>query len=344
MVPLKERRKKGRYYKMKNLKAVLFFSAILGLYHCGEVNENSTGPIGGEDVLRAPGELRVEKIGDGEVWLNWQASGDEGDVLYIVYRAVGDGEAVAVDSTFRTSFQDRELEYELDYTYYVKSLDSAKGESEPSNSVNGQPLNNLAPLAPTLVRAIAHHSEILDQRDIVLDWAENGEGDLIGYRIYRATQESFTPSSDFLRSEVFKPRFVDEEIEVGTVYFYIVTAVDRGGKESPVSEVVSDVALPLPVLVAPVEGELTSSRPTFTWNPLDEARSFRVVVTTEPSSGEISDIPLTTGTSAQFVGRVEAGNSLVLEAGRIYWWKVVASTQEGGVENSVSRPASFKIR
>lgn len=329
---------------MKRLTAILVLGASLTLWHCGSGGGTGTSPalVGGPP--QAPGELRVERIGDGEVWLNWAASVDEGDVLYIVYRAVGDSAAAAVDSTFRTSFQDRALQYELEYTYYVTALNTAGGESEPSNSVSGQPFNNLAPLAPTALRAVAHHIEIIDQLDIVLDWAENGEADLVGYRVYRSTEEGFSIGEAALRSEVFEARFVDGEVVIGTVYYYRVTAVDRGGKESAVSAEVRDVALPLPELVSPVAGELTSTPPTFVWNAIAEVRSFRVVVTTSPTSGEVSDMPLTSDTTAVFAARVSGGSTIELESGQIYYWKVVASTHDGGVENSVSRVESFKIR
>ena len=329
---------------MKRIKAVLVLSALFGLWHCGGDGGNGAGPIQGSGSPQAPGELRVEKIGDGEIWLNWQAADEEDDVLYIVYRATADSGAVAVDSTFRTSFQDRALEYELKYTYHVTALNTAVGESEPSNSVSGQPFNTLAPLAPTTIRAVAHHSEILDQLDVILDWDENDEADLLGYRVYRSTEGDFAPTEALLHREVVVPRFVDVEIEVGIIYYYLITAVDRGGKESAISAQVSDIALPLAVLVTPIGGELTSARPTFSWHPLLGVLSYRVVVTTGPGSGEVSDMPLTADTTAVFIGRAAGGSSIELAAGEEYWWKVVASTKEGGVENSVSQVERFKIR
>ena len=331
---------------MKRLKVLSVLYVLLGSWHCGGDGSSSSGPNSIQNVgpPEPPGQLRVDKIGDGEVWLNWQAAGEEGDVLYIVYRSVADSGAVAVDSTFRISFQDRGLEYDLEYTYYVTALNTAGGESTASNLVSGQPFNNLAPLAPTSVRAVAHHSEILDKLDIILDWDENRETDLVGYRVYRSTEEAFTADKSLLRSEVTVARFVDEEISVGTVYYYLITAVDRGGKESAVSEQVTDVPLPLAQLVTPVTGELTSPQPIFVWHALTEALSYRVVVTTDPGSGEISDMPLTADTTAVFMGRVQNGNAIKLVSGEEYWWKVVASTKEGGVENSVSKVESFKIR
>ena len=178
----------------------------------------------------------------------------------------------------------------------------------------------------------------------MLDWAENGEADLAGYRVYRSTEGGLAPDATLLQREVVVPRFVDEDIEVGTVYYYLITAFDRGGKESAVSTEVRDVALPLPVLLDPVAGGLVPAEPTFIWGSMAEAHSFRVVVTSSPTSGEVSAMPLTSDTTAVFVARVEAGSAVELASGQIYYWKVVASTQEGGVENSVSQVESFKIR
>ena len=78
----------------------------------------------------APRGLSVERIGDGEVWFNWQAIEGTDEVLYVVYRSVGDDAAVAIDSTFETRFKDRGLQYELEYTYRVTALNGG-GESGP---------------------------------------------------------------------------------------------------------------------------------------------------------------------------------------------------------------------
>ena len=143
---------------MKRLKAFSVLCALLGSWHCG--GDGGSGPVLIQNVgpPAPPAQLRVDKLGDGEVWLNWQAAGEEGDLLYIVYRAVADSGAAALDSTFRTSFQDRGLEYDLEYTYYVTALNIAGGESAPSNAVTGQPFTNLkAKLSFTLTLGDAAH-------------------------------------------------------------------------------------------------------------------------------------------------------------------------------------------
>ena len=326
---------------MKRLKFA-WIVVVIGLWHCGDDGEKGTSPVATVDPPQVPRALSVERIGDGEVWLNWQAAEGADEVLYVVYRSVEDDAAVAIDSTFQTRYKDQGLQYELEYTYRVTAINGG-GESEPSNAVSGQPLNSLTPQVPTAVRAVAHHLEVFGQLDITLDWSENPETDLVGYRVYRSTAAGFTPSVEHLLMQVSGPGFIDEEIEVGTVYYYRITAIDGGGKESNASEEVGDVALPSPVLLVPVAGEETAAPLTFTWSRLPEARAFRVIVTTSLTSGEVSDIPLTSDTTAVFTGRIKEGRLVSLEPGQVYYWKVVASTHDEGIENSVSRVESFKV-
>jgi hypothetical protein len=334
-------RQKGAY--MRVVIGVLCVVVTWGLVGCGGDSKSAAGPEGA--VIPEAPVLRVTQIGDGEVQLNWGAVADEGDVIYVVYRSAEGATAAPVDSTFRTQFGDRGLEYAVEYTYYVTAVDDFGREGPRSNSVSGQPFNNLAPLAPTTLRAVAHNIQIFQQLEIALDWDANGEADLVGYRVYRAPDRAFLPASTQMLAEVETPRYIDRAIEVGTVYYYRVTAFDRGQKESAASTEASDVALPIPELVEPVQGALASSQASFVWRAVPEALSYRVVVTTSPTSGEISDMALTTDTTAVFSGRaLTGGQQSMLESGRIYYWKVIASTREGGIENSVSAVEDFKVR
>lgn len=322
--------------------AVLACIGLL-LSACSGGNESTAGP---EEVsLPEAPVLRVSQIGDGEIRLVWEAVASEGDVIYVVYRSVQGDEAAVVDSTFRTQYGDRGLEYESEYAYYVVAVDDFGREGPRSNSVSGQPFNNLAPLAPTELRAVARNIQLLGQLQIALDWSANGEADLVGYRVYRSTDASFVPTSSLLIAEVETPRYIDSAVAVGTAYYYQITAYDRGNKESAGSVGASDVALPLPELVDPIAGQLTSAQTVFSWRPVLGARSYRVIVTTSPTSGEISDMALTADTTAVFRGRTLSGSGeQTLASGEIYYWKVVASTREGGVENSVSAIEDFKVR
>jgi oligosaccharide reducing-end xylanase len=69
---------------------------------------------------------------------------------------------------------------------------------------------------------------------VSLDWSDNGEGDLAGYNVYR----SITPGAGYLRqnvSPVTASACVANAVVNGTPYYYVVTAVDTGGYESPFS-------------------------------------------------------------------------------------------------------------
>ena len=318
-------------------------TTMIGLLGCG--SEDAAGPtqIRDADLPQSPQNLEVEKIGDGEVWLLWQgaASGTQ----YVIYRSEDEGVAVAVDSTFDTSYRDLALSYEVEYSYFVVAVLGEGEEGTPTNLVSGQPFNNLSPQAPAALRATAHNISILGRLEIVLDWRQNAESDLSFYRVYRALQPDFSPGPATLLGVVSEPRLVDEEVAVGTPYYYRVTAVDRGGKESASSVLASDVALAEPRLDNPIGGTLAPAVPVFRWRAVGDASFYRVIVTSSPTSGELSDMPLSRDTTTVFLGRsLASGEKMQLESGTVYYWKVVASTKENGVENSVSAIESFKIR
>ena len=324
----------------------LALAGLLTLSGCGSERGSGDTAITSFESgpTSAPGNLRVQRIRDGEVWLEWDKP-TRGVQAYIVYRAEADGVATALDTTYATDFQDYGLSYETEYTYFVTAISRSGHESERSAVVSGQPFNNLSPLAPAGVRALAHNIAIFDQLEILIDWQENSESDLVGYRIYRSLDPNF--ETDFLNliGTTADPRFVDRDIEVGVMYYYRITALDRGEKESVPSGAIADVALAEPELIEPAEGELTSSTPVFRWHPVAKAKSYRVIVTTSPTSGEVSAIEITSLTSAPFAGRTESsGNRSRLLTGAIYYWKVIASTRADGTENSVSPVQQFKIR
>lgn len=329
------------------MRRIRLFCVLCGLaYGLNSCSNSSNGPetVFDTEAPPSPRSLSVERIGDGEVWLDWEPVAETG-TTYIIYRAAGDANPAAVDSTGESHFRDNGLPYDDEYTYFVTSMDLAGNESPGSNPVSGQPFNTLSPLAPTGVRATAHNITILGQLDIVVDWNDNAETDLQVYRVYRAGVRDVPQDAETLVAEVDKPRYVDMDIEVGRVYFYRITAVDQGNKESLGSLVVRDAALPLPDLKGPVDGELTSTTPQFRWAEVPEAVTYRVIVTSSPTSGEVSDMPLTGESSAVFVGRsVSSKETAALVPGQVYYWKVVASTREDGLENAVSRVESFKIR
>jgi len=84
---------------------------------------------------------------------------------------------------------------------------------------------NTPPAAPTGLTATAGNQIVL------LDWNNNGEGDLAGYNVYRST----TSGSSYAKqnsSLLTNSDYNDPNVSNGTTYYYVVTAVDTGGLES----------------------------------------------------------------------------------------------------------------
>lgn len=85
--------------------------------------------------------------------------------------------------------------------------------------------DQIAPDAPTGLSAVTGTG-----RAISLSWTANTDADLAGYRIYRNTTNNFATASQV--AELTATRFVDVNVEIGTTYYYWVTAIDRTGNES----------------------------------------------------------------------------------------------------------------
>ena len=156
-------------------------------------------------------------------------------------------------------------------------------------------------------------SGYLQAEVVELRWNPNAEPDLVGYHVYR----SQTPGSGYLRLNpdlVSTPWFTDETAKVGLVYYYVATAVNSIGIESPYSNQASGTGSlsasepPLEsgdentVLVANLmngNNEIFDSR-VYLWNPTASAGEVTVRVFTLPVTGgtpqELTGTPLNLGT------------------------------------------------
>jgi hypothetical protein len=66
---------------------------------------------------------------------------------------------------------------------------------------------------------------------VVLLWKKSRESDLAGYNVYRST----TPGSGYQKlnsSLISVPKYIDKNVENGNTYYYVVTAVNKAGRES----------------------------------------------------------------------------------------------------------------
>ena len=86
-----------------------------------------------------------------------------------------------------------------------------------------------------------------------LDWADNGEGDLAGYNVYRRTSSETYSLITFVGTS----SYADSGLVNGTTYFYVVTAVDTSGNASGDSN--EDSGTPLDNLVPAAPSNLTAT-------------------------------------------------------------------------------------
>ncbi len=128
------------------------------------------------------------------------------------------------------------VDFDKEYSYYVQALvpaGDATAESEDSATVSITPKDIFPPAAPVGLQFI------LGGKTIELTWTHNTEPDIAGYRVYRAFESNgFERIKDTQESTSYS----DRNIEPGKHYRYAVTAVDRAGNESKMSEPVTVTA------------------------------------------------------------------------------------------------------
>lgn len=160
-------------------------------------------------------EMRIE-TSTGTVIYSESSTFEDGDLSDSVHVPLGPGQyrlvarAEIVDSTF--------------YETVIGSMTVASFYVE--GSINGAtPIDTTPPAAPTGLAAVAGDGTV------DLDWADNGEGDLAGYHVYRSLA-SGGPYSALTGSPLATSAFSDTSVSNGTTYHYVVTAVDTSGNES----------------------------------------------------------------------------------------------------------------
>jgi len=110
---------------------------------------------------------------------------------------------------------------------------SSTASSQPTATVAAAPpvADTTSPAAPSGLTATAGDGSVS------LDWANNAEPDLAGYRVYRRNADGSWPTSPLTTTTV--SNYTNSGLTNGTSYTYRVTAVDGSGNESAPSASVS---------------------------------------------------------------------------------------------------------
>ena len=106
------------------------------------------------------------------------------------------------------------------------------------------PPDTTPPAAPTGLSATA------GDRTIALDWSDNSEADLAGYRVYRRNADGSWPASPLATPTA--SQWSDGGLTNGVTYTYRVTAGDAAGNQSPPSVVASATPVGAPATGDPV--------------------------------------------------------------------------------------------
>jgi fibronectin type 3 domain-containing protein len=140
-----------------------------------------------------------------------------------------------------TQYTDKTFQFGQNYRYVVRSVslgtEGAQVESLNSNTVAVSPKDVFSPSAPSSISANAAPGRIS------IFFAANQEPDVVGYFVFRSTDENL-PKDRWTKlntTPLTRTTFQDENVESGKRYFYYLTAIDNAGNISQPSEVVSDV-------------------------------------------------------------------------------------------------------
>jgi fibronectin type 3 domain-containing protein len=307
---------------------------LIVLSGCGSSTGNSKIDLTPPQV---PADLSINQIGNGSVTLSWSTVFDSDLKGYDVYWQGG----AQVDTlkanrrfTSGATITISDLDYETTYSFAVTSIDKSGNESALSPSRSGTPYNTTPPLPPANLDLVA---ENIDFPKITLYWTENTEPDIARYDIYRSLSASSLGDSTSLIASTAQNNFIDTGVGVSKEYYYLVKAIDRGGRASPPSSIVGDAVLQKVALISPVNFAYVSLNPTLTWEAVAGAKKYNIVITTTRIGGEIWNVEVDASeTSVVYSGKIK------LISGNTYYWKVGAISRSE--INSVSGIGSFVSR
>lgn len=161
---------------------------------------------------------------------------------YNIYRSeTGEEGSFTLRGTAPTTvYEETDFQFGQKYWYRVRTLaqfgaDTVEGESSTTAVVEAR--DTFPPAAPANLIAIAGTGRV------DLTWDASPARDLAGYHVYRSRE----PGRGYgrLTKELLRAQsFADTGLAAGATLYYVVTAVDAEGNESPYSQEVAAAPLP----------------------------------------------------------------------------------------------------
>jgi fibronectin type 3 domain-containing protein/subtilisin family serine protease len=250
--------------------------------------------------------------GDGQVALDW-ADNTEADLVgYRVYRRNADGSWSSLATVAASAYTHTGLTNGTTYAYRVTAYDAVANESQPSAEVSATPADRTPPSAPTGLTASAA------DRQVALDWANNSEVDLAGYRVYHKSPDGTWSPLGMVTASAY----THTSLTNGTTYTYRVTAYDALGNESVASAVVSATPADAIAPAAPTALSATAgdAQVALDWSDNSEADVAGYRVSRRNSDGTWSSIGTSTASAYTQTG---------LPNGTTYTYRVTAYDTSG---------------
>jgi 6-phosphogluconolactonase len=174
----------------------------------------------------------VQPSGPGaeSVVLTWNAS--NGAAGYNVYRATvsqGPFTKLTPMPTTNLTFTDGTVQNGTTYYYATTAVDASGHEGAYSTLVPA--MVPVPPQAPTNLMATPGSP---GSGAVTLAWTASATNS-VSYNVYRSTTSGAYTSANKIASGVSATSYPDSGLTSGTTYYYVVTAVDAGGNESPFS-------------------------------------------------------------------------------------------------------------
>ncbi len=188
----------------------------------------------------SPTGFSVNALNPIQMSLVWDNNKEMDVIKYRIYRSsVSNFDPQAsnlIGESITSQFIDDNLTPLTTYYYKVTAIDFGLNEGEASEEASATTLtpDEIPPLTPENIVAT-----VIDAYQINLDWDNNTESDFLKYRVYRSLDDVFSPSSDNLIIESISSDYSDLGLEPETSYYYIISAIDTSGNESPFSTQIS---------------------------------------------------------------------------------------------------------
>ncbi|PFC43676.1 chitin-binding protein, partial [Bacillus thuringiensis] len=177
-----------------------------------------------------PTELNASKVSANSVEITWKASTDNIGVKE--YQVLRNGEVI--DTVPGTTFIDKKLKADTEYTYTIKALDSAGNISKESEKLKVKTTHAIPDKeAPTQPKGL--HSMGTTATTVDLMWSPSEDN--VGVDHYIVYRESAGVMNKI--GTAANTSFIDKGLKANTSYKYVVTAVDLAGNESSRSDVLN---------------------------------------------------------------------------------------------------------